>query len=68
MTLLHVTFGLPPPPAPIKNPGNAYAQGMAFRAVSPHITTCIPQARVNFVVAQLGNFCPKTGHHKRLFL
>ena len=35
VTSLHVIFGLPPPPSPIKNPGYAYARGMAFRAVSP---------------------------------
>ena len=36
MTSLHVIFGLASPP--IKNPGFAYARGMAFRAVSPQIT------------------------------
>ena len=34
MTSLHVIFGLRPP-SPVKNPGYAYARGMAFRAVSP---------------------------------
>ena len=46
MTSLHVIFGLPLPP--IKNPGYAYARGMAFRAVSPQITAWAPPARVNF--------------------
>ena len=66
MTSLYVIFVLAPPS--IKNPGYAYAWGMAFRAVLPQITGWAPQAKVNFVVAQLANFCPKTGDHKRFFL
>ena len=43
--------------------------GGAFWAVSPQITACASQARVNFCASTRGqaNFCPKTGHHKRFF-
>ena len=42
-------------PTPIKNAGYAYARGEgAFEALSPQITACVLQARVNFctVLAQ----------------
>ena len=67
MTSLHVIFGLPPA---IENSGYAYARGGgAFWAVSPQITACTLQARVNFCTSTRGpaNFCPKTRHHKRFF-
>ena len=43
--------------------------GGAFWAVSPQITACTLQARVNFCTSTRGpaNFCPKTRHHKRFF-
>ena len=69
MTSLHAIFGLAFPS--IKNPGYVYARGGGGRgwAVSPQITACASQARVNFCTSTRGpaNFCPKTGHHKRFF-
>ena len=65
-TSLHVIFGLPLPP--IKNPGYAYARGMAFRTVSLQITACAPQARVNFCSSTTSKLFPKNRYHKRFFL
>ena len=65
MTSLHGILVWAPP---IKNPGYAYARGMAFRAESPQITACAPQARVNFCSSTTSKLCPKTGRHKRFFL
>ena len=66
MTLLHVIFGLPPPP-PIKNPGYTYAREMAFQAVSPQITARAPQARVNFCSCTTSKLLPKNRQSQTLF-
>ena len=58
MTLLQVIFNLPPLP-PIKNPGHAYARGMAFQAVYPQITAWAPQTRVNFCSTTSSKPSPK---------
>ena len=44
---------------PIKNPGYAYARGIAFRAVSPQITAWAPKARVNFCCTTTRKLLPK---------
>ena len=54
-------------PPPIKNPGYAYAGGMAFRAVSPQITACAPQARVNICSSTTSKLLPKSRSPQTLF-
>ena len=54
-------------PPPIINPGYAYAWGMAFRAVSPQITACAPQARVYFCSSTTSKLLPKNRSPHTLF-
>ena len=56
---LHCMWFLVWAPPPIKNPGYAYAWGMAFWAVSPQITAWDPQARVNFCSSTTSKLLPK---------